>query len=241
MTYAIISKVKRDETLLTGQAFASLSLISLATSPLIRLCEALPSCMQAVACFGHIEEYCSKAPVEAHPSASAGSAQDELEMGHQSLSSSRKSLFSFKGAEISWSQSGPESVLHGLNLDIAPGFTAIIGPVASGKSSLLATIIGETELKQGSISERLSGVAFCSQTPWITDETLRRNITGDLEFDEKWYDFTINACCLQKDLERLQNGDETDCGSNGASLSGGQRQRVVCIIPQLSPPGTRRN
>ncbi|POR36613.1 Uncharacterized protein TPAR_03195 [Tolypocladium paradoxum] len=231
VTYAVIANVKKDETLLTAQAFASISLITLATGPLLRLCEAIPTCMQAVSCFGRIEEYCLTEPVDApsisRPSSSEDDAQDELEMRHQLRPSLRESLFSFKDAQISWSQGKSENVLRNLTLDITPGFTAIIGPVASGKSTLLAAIIGETILKGGSTTQGLTGVAFCSQTPWITDDTIRRNITGGLDFDEKWYDFTINSCCLQEDLQRLPKGDESDCGSNGASLSGGQRQRVA--------------
>lgn len=234
MTYAVIAKVKKDETLLTGQAFASLSLVSLATTPLIRICEALPSCLQAVACFKNIEEYCLKAPVEPSPSNTIDSSRTELEMSLQSPISAQKTLFSFKDAEIAWAQEDSESVLHGIEFDITPGFTAIMGPVAAGKSTLLAAIIGETVLVQGSASESLTSVAFCSQTPWITDESIRRNITGDLELDEKWYNFTVNTCCLRKDLDRLPKGDETHCGSNGASLSGGQRQRVVRITPNPS-------
>lgn len=138
---------------------------------------------------------------------------------------------SFKDAHVSWTVLDAKDVLHNLNLDILPGFTAVIGPVASGKSTLLASVIGETIATQGSITQPLSRVAFCSQTPWIVDDTVRRNITGDQDFDKDWYDFAVTSCCLQKDFKSFPLGDEFRCGSKGASLSGGQRQRVVSLHP----------
>lgn len=142
-----------------------------------------------------------------------------------------RTLASFESTDIAWSTDATEPVLHNLNLKISSGFTAIIGPVGSGKSTLLETLIGETVIKRGSLVSNLPGTAFCPQTPWIADETIRHNITGtaDFDFNPKWYDFSIESCGLQQDLARLPAGDQTVAGSNGSSLSGGQRQRVVCI------------
>ncbi|POR31354.1 Uncharacterized protein TPAR_08439 [Tolypocladium paradoxum] len=232
VTYAVIAKVNKDETLLSAQAFASLSLINLATNPLTMFCQALPTCMQAVACFGRIEAYCSKKPAEPPLSCPSTPPQDSPD---RSLEMRRveprfvpgKELISFTGADISWSEETPEVVLHNLNLTIRSGFTAIIGPVASGKSTLLATLLGETTLTRGFMTKGLSGVAFCPQTPWIVNDTIRRNIIGDSVFDEKWYNFSVDCCSLRGDLARLPQADQSNVGSNGASLSGGQRQRVA--------------
>lgn len=233
VTYAIIAKVKNDETLLTSQAFASLSLISLTTNPLIQFCEALPTCMQAIACFSNIENYFLKKREQAgenkSPSSLAEVARDEQEMTHfpSTMAPSKPVLFSFKEVDIAWTADDSDTVLHNLTLDISPGFTAIIGPVASGKSTLLASMIGEAVTRNGWSTSGLSAVGFCSQVPWAFDDTIRQNITGDLHFDQEWYDSTIHACCLQQVLKSLPQGDQTLCGSNGASLSGGQRQRMV--------------
>ncbi|ODA81829.1 hypothetical protein RJ55_00334 [Drechmeria coniospora] len=227
LTYALIAKVQNDDALLAGKAFTSISLISLATDPLIQLCQVIPTCMQGIVCFGNIEEYFLREQMEATPPSYADHARDDVEMKTHPPPSSGETLFSLVDAEIAWPQEDAKSILHSVNLNIVPGFTSITGPVASGKSTLLATMLGETTLRRGTMSARLAGVAYCSQTSWITDETIRRNITGDLGFDEKWYNFTIDLCCLQNDLKRLPSGDQTTCGSNGASLSGGQRQRVA--------------
>ncbi|PKK47316.1 hypothetical protein CI102_9091 [Trichoderma harzianum] len=226
--YAVIAKIRKDETLLAAQAFASLSLLSLTTQPLILLCEAVPRIMQAVACFRRIEEYCAKVKEDTLPSGGfQGATGHGMEMERRdTLTNSAGGLVSFEGACISWSTLEEKNVLHNLNLKIRLGFTAIVGPIVAGKSTLLASIIGQTIVREGYVSQVSSKVAFCSQTPWIVDDTVRRSIIGDQDIDEKWYDFAITSSYLKKDLMRLPLGDEFCCGSKGVSLSGGQRQRL---------------
>jgi ATP-binding cassette, subfamily C (CFTR/MRP), member 1 len=145
-------------------------------------------------------------------------------------SGNNDALFVFDNADIVWSPEARQPVLHNLSLTIHRGLTAIMGPVASGKSTLLQTMIGETILKTGSMTSNAARAAFCSQTPWIIDDTIRGNITGGVRignFDQKWYDFALLACGLQHELESLPAGDQTFAGTHGVSLSGGQRQRVV--------------
>ena len=110
----------------------------------------------------------------------------------------------------------------------------------------LASIIGEADLLEGFItgpasissSERYSkhvnktewiipnAVAFVAQIPWIENATIKENILFGLPFDQGRYDNVIQSCALGKDLEMLDDGDETDIGFNGINLSGGQKWRV---------------
>ena len=49
------------------------------------------------------------------------------------------------------------------------------GPVGCGKSSLLATILGETVLHEGSVARR-GRIALVEQEPCIFSATVRENI-----------------------------------------------------------------
>ncbi|CAH8498874.1 unnamed protein product [Schistosoma intercalatum] len=112
----------------------------------------------------------------------------------------------------------------------------VIGPVGSGKSSLLLSILGELqsvvsedELRNESMktNPRLR-YAYVGQTPWLHSGTIRENILFGSDCDLAWMNTVIEACALKVDLGKLPNGLDTDVGeAGGNSLSGGQRARVA--------------
>ncbi|KAE8353805.1 P-loop containing nucleoside triphosphate hydrolase protein [Aspergillus coremiiformis] len=238
--YAIISAVKHDTTLLSAQAFTSLALISLLTGPLLTFCQAMPALYQAVSCFDRIEDYLT---VESAPSTQPISTESlarssELEMKPPQPVSGALSddlLASFQDATISKAPD-TEAVFDRLTLDIRRGVTMILGPVGCGKSTLIESILGATVVKSGSALSTLSGAAYCSQVPWIQNQTIRQNIVGPYDFDEKWYKFTCWACGLENDLQTISDGDSHMAGSNGLSLSGGQKQRIALARVIYSRP-----
>ncbi|KAI0783557.1 P-loop containing nucleoside triphosphate hydrolase protein [Abortiporus biennis] len=119
--------------------------------------------------------------------------------------------------------------LKGINLSIPPGqLTAIVGPVGTGKTSLLEALIGEMRRTAGMV--RFNGtVAYCPQSAWIQNATVRDNICFGRPFDEQRYWKAVHDACLEADLEMLPNGDLTEVGERGISLSGGQKQRInIC-------------
>lgn len=71
-----------------------------------------------------------------------------------------------------------------------------------------------------------SSIAFCSQTAWIQNATLRQNVLFGQDYDPVRYQKCIDDACLKPDLAILPNGDLTEIGEKGINLSGGQRQRV---------------
>ncbi|EIW57395.1 ABC protein [Trametes versicolor FP-101664 SS1] len=102
---------------------------------------------------------------------------------------------------------------------------AVVGSVGSGKSSLLQGLIGEMRKIEGHVS--FGGrVAYCSQTAWIQNATLRENVLFGQPFDEDRYWKVIEDSCLLPDLQVLADGDLTEIGEKGINLSGGQKQRV---------------
>ncbi|CAH8508448.1 unnamed protein product [Schistosoma margrebowiei] len=112
----------------------------------------------------------------------------------------------------------------------------VIGPVGSGKSSLLLSILGELQsvvseddLRNESMktNPRLR-YAYVGQTPWLHSGTIRENILFGSDCDLAWMNTVIEACALKVDLAKLPNGLDTDVGeAGGNSLSGGQRARVA--------------
>ncbi|KAK7396885.1 hypothetical protein VNO78_18047 [Psophocarpus tetragonolobus] len=127
---------------------------------------------------------------------------------------------------FSWDDDGTHLDLKTINLEIKTGeLTAIVGTVGSGKSSLLASILGEMYKISGKV--RVCGnVAYVAQTSWIQNGTIEENILFGSPMDRQRYNEVIRVCCLEKDLEVMDYGDQTEIGERGINLSGGQKQRV---------------
>ncbi|CBI36841.3 unnamed protein product, partial [Vitis vinifera] len=117
-------------------------------------------------------------------------------------------------------------VLRNLNFEIKKGeLAAIVGTVGSGKSSLLASVLGEMHKISGQV--RLCGTtAYVAQTSWIQNGTIQENILFGLPMNTEKYREVIRVCCLEKDLEMMEYGDQTEIGERGINLSGGQKQRI---------------
>ncbi|KAK1752303.1 canalicular multispecific organic anion transporter 1 [Echria macrotheca] len=233
--YALISLSGSQQSLLIAQAFTSLALISLVTEPLLMFCQALPSMTQALSCFERIERFLcvGESPEIQRPeSRSCGdpSSLSPLQPQAALMHPAGGQLVEFRQASVSWSPKLDDRpiVLHDISLRIGTGLTAIVGPVGSGKTTLVSTIIGETATVSGSVVSNIaSRVAFCSQTPWLVNDTIRRNIVGESDFSQEWFDSAVKYCGLRDELEGLPERDLTIVGNNGSALSGGQRQRVA--------------
>lgn len=103
----------------------------------------------------------------------------------------------------------------------------LTGPVGSGISTLLSSLLGETVVNSGDVRIADSRLAYCSQVPWIINDTVRQNIILGSPFDPKWYEVAIWACGLKEELSNMPDGDLYRAGTDGLSLSGGQKQRIA--------------
>ncbi|CAK9168236.1 unnamed protein product, partial [Ilex paraguariensis] len=131
-----------------------------------------------------------------------------------------------KDGVFGWDDEGGEEVVKSLNFEIKKGeLAAIVGTVGSGKSSLLASILGEMHKISGRV--RVYGTtAYVAQTSWIQNGTIQENILCGLPMNRDRYKEVIKVCCLEKDLEMMEYGDQTEIGERGINLSGGQKQRI---------------
>lgn len=139
-------------------------------------------------------------------------------------------------------------VLRDITLDFPNGALSVIsGPTGSGKSLLLAAILGEADVLAGDIRvprppplmERFdskataanwilpTAKAYVAQTPWIENATIKNNILFGLPYDPVRYEKVVEACALTKDLAMFEDGDSTEVGAQGISLSGGQKWRLT--------------
>lgn len=135
---------------------------------------------------------------------------------------------------------GDKEILHGIDLNIPDGSViALVGPSGSGKSTIARLIaslwdvkngsikIGDVDIRDMSISDYNTQIAYVSQDSFLFDISVRENIrmgrpsATDVEVEEVskksgCYDFIMD----------LENGFDTVVGGSGAHLSGGERQRI---------------
>lgn len=135
---------------------------------------------------------------------------------------------------------GDKEILHGIDLNIPDdSVLALVGPSGSGKSTIARLIaslwdvkngsikIGDVDIRDMSISDYNTQIAYVSQDSFLFDISVRENIrmgspsATDAEVEEVakksgCYDFIMD----------LENGFDTVVGGSGAHLSGGERQRI---------------
>ncbi|EGG04689.1 uncharacterized protein MELLADRAFT_117018 [Melampsora larici-populina 98AG31] len=141
--------------------------------------------------------------------------------------------------------------LRGLNFGFPVGkLSLVIGRVGSGKTSLLLSLLGETNKLSGraflpSPVARQSGLdpaetltdttAYAPQQPWLLSDTIRNNILFGSAMNLARYNAVIKACALVPDLLTFTDGDLTEIGDKGTVLSGGQKARISLARAVYSP------
>ncbi|KAH9515970.1 Multidrug resistance-associated protein 5, partial [Dermatophagoides farinae] len=103
----------------------------------------------------------------------------------------------------------------------------LYGPVGSGKTALLLSIMGQTQCSEGEVRLFSQKIAYVSQKAWLQNSTIKENILFELPMDRKRYYETLMKCSLTEDISLLANGEDTVIGENGVKLSGGQKQRIA--------------
>jgi ATP-binding cassette subfamily C exporter for protease/lipase len=132
------------------------------------------------------------------------------------------------------------AVLNGLRFDVPPGSVlAVVGPSASGKTSLAKLLLGIWHPVVGKV--RLDGVdvhvwdkaelgpylGYLPQGVELLDGSLAENIARFGEVDMALVEAAAQRVGLHGFISSLPDGYQTAVGRDGGLLSGGQRQRVA--------------
>jgi ABC-type multidrug transport system fused ATPase/permease subunit len=145
-------------------------------------------------------------------------------------------------SNVSFTYPGEESpTLRDVSLSIERGAAVgIIGGSGAGKSTLVDLILGLLSPDKGviavdgrSVNECLrgwqNGIGYVSQSIFLTDDTIRRNVAFGVpvnEIDDAAVTRALKAAQLEQFVQTLPYGVETFVGERGVRLSGGQRQRI---------------
>ena len=195
--------------------FTTLSFFNTLRVPFSKLPKSLRDVMDAFICMDRIQHFLLEPDLHSELAMKNTKEQDESHLG-----------IVFHNASFSYGHHA-KIVLSDINLNIPHGSLMMVaGPVASGKSNLLKSILGDLTLREGTCSESHSR-AYVPQIPWTALGTVRDNILFGKPYDEALYRTVLHACALEPDLKLMANGDHTWIGERGGNLSGGQKQRIA--------------
>ena len=134
----------------------------------------------------------------------------------------------------------PVQILKGINFRLAPGGSlAIVGPSASGKTTLARLLMGIWPAMQGKV--RLDGndvyqwnkeelgkyIGYLPQNVELFEGTIAENVARFGEPDPEKVKEACRMVGLDGFIELLPKGYDAQIGDDGSFLSGGERQRVA--------------
>ncbi|TGJ83486.1 hypothetical protein E0Z10_g5277 [Xylaria hypoxylon] len=237
-SFLVYTKIER-KPLYPSIAFTAISLFLLLRIPLDQLGDMLAHVQEAKVSVDRVEEFLTEDETEKYQ-----------QLGQDNVDEEGRKVIGFRGATFIWGRKDAVGVdgsvafrLMDLDIDFKVGKLSIIaGPTGSGKTSMLMALLGEMTLTKGNVylpggrsredvrPDPATGLAdtcaYVAQTAWLVNANIKENILFSSTYDEKRYKDVLVACALERDLQILDNGDETLVGEKGITLSGGQKQRI---------------
>ncbi|KAK7205031.1 P-loop containing nucleoside triphosphate hydrolase protein [Myxozyma melibiosi] len=234
-TFGFYTLVAKRE-LTPSIAFSSVALFNLLRTPMDRLSSMVAELINAKVSMNRVQKFMLEDSTGKYEQLSSERDDRSPEIG-------------FQNASFTWDVNpSPERSrgsfqLANLNIRFAVGqLSVIVGPTGSGKSSLLLALLGEMTLMKGKVflastagsdggaydpvSKLSNSVAYCAQSAWLLNDTIRGNILFGSKYESDRYETCIDACALRRDFEMLEKGEFTQVGEKGIALSGGQKQRI---------------
>ncbi|KJF60311.1 uncharacterized protein CIMG_12872 [Coccidioides immitis RS] len=243
IAFTIQAKIQHSTLLSTEQAFTSLAVISLVTIPAESFMVAIPHTGACLGCFTRIQDYLRLPCRNDHRSgplhlsdtapSPSDSSSKHVELKCLNINPSVSSMENAICQKDVTLRPAPAAslALDNISLSVPPSsLVMVVGPVGSGKTTLIKAILGELPCESGSVSVASKQMAYCHQKPWLTHTSILQSICGLSEsqaVDEAWYKIVVYACCLEADIKMWPEGSHTIIGNNGLILSGGQRQRLA--------------
>ncbi|KAH6641243.1 hypothetical protein F5144DRAFT_506344 [Chaetomium tenue] len=235
----LIYTVVEKKPLYPSVAFTAISLFMLLRYPLDQLGDMIAHVQESRVSIDRIEEFLSEEETEKF-----------AQLGVDNVDETGKRVIGFRKATFVWgskttvADDGSMAFrLLDLDLDFKLGkLNVITGPTGCGKTSMLMALLGEMTIMKGRVflpggrsredvrPDPETGLAetcaYVAQQAWLVNASIKDNILFSAPLDEQRYRDVIVACALERDLEILDNGDETLVGEKGITLSGGQKQRI---------------
>lgn len=224
-TLAFITYTQVKKEFDAAVIFASLALFQLLRQPMMFLPRGLSAIADARSAFARLDKVFHAELMREDPIV-VNEAQEWGLLVENATFEWEEALLKDDSGELREKSADTPFQLRDVNMRVARGsLVGIVGRVGSGKSSLLQAIIGEMRKLSGEVS--FGGrTAYCPQTAWIQNASLRSNIIFGQPFEEERYWQAVESACLLPDLQLLADGDLTEIGEKGINLSGGQKQRI---------------
>jgi ATP-binding cassette, subfamily B, bacterial len=152
--------------------------------------------------------------------------------------------------EVTFSYDQQKSVLERINLNIHAGETiAFVGPSGAGKTTICSLIPRFYDVSHGSITidgidirnmtkkSLRSQIGIVQQDVFLFTGTIRENIAyGKRNASDEEIIEAAKRAHLEKFIQSLPEGYETEIGERGLKLSGGQKQRLAIARMFLKNP-----
>tara|TARA_Y100000816_G_C26106258_1_gene588040 strand:+ start:265 stop:1509 length:1245 start_codon:yes stop_codon:yes gene_type:complete len=134
-----------------------------------------------------------------------------------------------------------EQILENVNLKVNKNsFIGIGGASGSGKSTLIDIIMGISKPNSGevlvdnksifnSVANWQKKIGYVSQSIFISPDSIKKNIAFGIpedEINDDLMNYVIKKCSLEKFINSLEFGLNTQIGEGGSLISGGQKQRI---------------
>ena len=151
---------------------------------------------------------------------------------------------------VSLRYDGSEPSLAGIDLEVQAGRTiALVGPTASGKTSLVGllarlydpsegrVLVDGVDVRQVDLGSLRSEIAFVADDSFLFSDTVSGNIAyARPGATPEQVESAARRAQAHEFITRLPDGYETVIGERGLTLSGGQRQRIAIARALLAEP-----